>query len=324
MKKVALLLVLVLLFGPLPAPPAFAGERITASTPLSGSTRARLNNIQRAADAIDGARVGYGEAFSFNDLVGPRTSRYGYESAINGRGVKVIGGGVAQVASTIYLALKQLDGIEYEEKKTYGNRFNGKYVEHSRDAILVDYDNVDFRFINEQGGFDIELWIERDRLYCALNLRGKGRALSSASFETGGNRAARINIALAADSITDTALYPGDEFSFNELVGPRTSKYGYVAALNGRGAQVTGGGVAQVASAVWMAVKNLKCVRVLEKSTYGAKYNQDYVQSASDAILTDYVADIDFRFRYTGDGMMSIYAYVEGRELVCDIYESFE
>ena len=61
------------------------------------------------------------------------------------------------------------------------------------------------------------------------------------------------NIRLAADSVSDTVLAEGDVFSFNEIVGPRTKKNGYVSGTNGRGVSVTGGGVAQVASALWLA-----------------------------------------------------------------------
>ncbi len=52
--------------------------------------------------------MAYGDVFSFNDIVGDRTSARGYKTAVNGRGVKAMGGGVAQVATTLYLALQKL------------------------------------------------------------------------------------------------------------------------------------------------------------------------------------------------------------------------
>ena len=127
-------------------------------------------------------------------------------------------------------------------------------------------------------------------------------------------------------------LDSGDTFSFNDVVGPRTKKYGYRRAVNGRGARVLGGGVAQVASALWLAVKDMDDVAVLEKSTYGKRYNiekstygkhynQRYVSDAADAILTDYASGRDFRFRYTGDSSLTIYAYVDDGWLYCEVYE---
>ena len=111
------------------------GVYVAASTPL-GDSAARVSNIRLAAEAINGAFVPYGGSFSFNDTVGARTAERGYQSALNGRGARVVGGGVAQAASTHYLALQQVDGISYDEKKTYGSRYNQDYVESSDDAIL--------------------------------------------------------------------------------------------------------------------------------------------------------------------------------------------
>jgi len=82
---------------------------------------------------------------------------------------------------------------------------------------------------------------------------------------------------------------------------------------------VTGGGVAQVASVIWLAVRDMTDVAVIEKTTYGKKYNQSYVQNSADAIVTDYAAGTDFSFRYTGQGYITLYTYVQDGMLVCDI-----
>ena len=51
------------------------------------------------------------------------------------------------------------------------------------------------------------------------------------------------NIRLAADSLDQLVVASDARFSFNETVGPRTAERGYVKAINGRGADVRGGGV---------------------------------------------------------------------------------
>ena len=127
---------------------------------------------------------------------------------------------------------------------------------------------------------------------------------------------------MAADSITDTTLGKGGIFSFNDIVGPRSKKYGYRRAVNGRGAKVTGGGVAQVASALWLAVKDMDGIAIVEKSTYGESYNQRYVENSRDAILTDYASGRDFSFRYTGQGSVTIYTYVSDGWICCDVYQN--
>ena len=325
MKKqiIALLLILCLL----PACPAALAEKsYSGRTSLRYTTDAQMDNILLAVDALDGVEVERGETFSFNDLVGPRTRARGYVRAENGRGVYVTGGGVGQVASTLYLALLQIpSGIEYDALSTYGARFTGDYVADGSLAVLTDYSGgTDFAFTNYASDMRIEMWINANSLHCTVTLERDGwfdddTRTISARIPWGDDDDVLNNISLAAESIYDTTLEEGDKFSFNSTVGPRTERYGYCKGTNGRGARVMGGGVAQVASVIWLAIKDDDDFTVIEKYTYGKKYNQDYVDNASDAIVTDYQGDTDFSFRYTGEGTATIYTYVEGDYLRCDI-----
>ena len=371
-RTLALILVFTLLAA---VPTALASEYYSARTPLAGSGKAKLNNIELAVEAINGTYIPYGESFSFNETVGRRTTNRGFQKAPNGRGVMVTGGGVAQVASTLYLALLQVRGdIEIDPVKTYGSRFNDNYVTDVSHAIITDYDaDIDLSFTNNEDDMTIDMWANDKYVYCSItvgedtdsvgvsfgssegsasssnvrdllgmDITGQGtqyassgsgwfftsegddgderELLGSASLDCGGDKKVLGNVELAAESVNDTTLEDGDVFSFNEVVGPRYKKYGYVEAINGRGAKVTGGGVAQVASVLWLAVKDMDDISIVEKSTYGSKYNQSYVDSSSDAILTDYSAGRDFSFRYTGDGSITIYTYVTDGWLYCEIY----
>ena len=136
-RTMGVLLTLCLLtVGLTPFSAALASEYYSARTPLTGSGAAKLNNIDLAIEAINGTEVLYGESFSFNEIVGPRTAERGYETAPNGRGVMVTGGGVAQVASTLYLALLDVRGdVRIDPVKTYGSRFTDTYVSDSRYAV---------------------------------------------------------------------------------------------------------------------------------------------------------------------------------------------
>ena len=229
--------------------------------------------------------------------------------------------------------------MEYTSLLTYGSKFSDNYVSDGSDAIMVDYSTgSDFSFINYSDDMLIEMWATDSYLYCSITLDAVGggelnwfdsaplqpsmRSIASSRIDlSGADDALRSNILLAASSINDTVLDSGDLFSFNDSVGPRSERCGYVGAVNGRGAIVTGGGVAQVASALWLAVKNLDCVAVVEKSTYGSRYNQSYVLSSNDAILTDYSAGTDFSFRNIGFEPLTIAVYVSGDELCCEIYQ---
>ena len=304
---------------------------VSASTSLAGASSAQLTNINLAVSRIHGARIPYGGSFSFNDAVGPRTSDYGFKNAKNGRDILVCGGGVGQAASALYLAVRQLSGVEFTELHKYGANYRASYVPTGDEAVVVDYQNrEDFSFYNGEGDLTIEMWVSRSNIFCSVTVNADGGEMTDAGTQIGyasvpltGTNALWRNVARAAESVSGVKLSYCEEFSFNRAVGPRTANNGYASAVNGRGVQVVGGGVAQVASAVYMAVKNLSCVDVTELRTYGAAYNQTYVDSPDDAVATDYANGIDFRFRYRGYGTLTVFAYVNTamNRLICEVYE---
>ena len=68
---------------------------------------ARVTNIQRIADLVNGTLVLPGEKFSVNDTVGQRTAEKGFVEAgaiANGEHVSEVGGGVSQFATTMFNA----------------------------------------------------------------------------------------------------------------------------------------------------------------------------------------------------------------------------
>ena len=179
----------------------------------------------------------------------------------------------------------------------------------------------------------LNFWIEGDELWCEVEFMQADQGASvedgrvcvaSACLELRGASGLQANVLRAASSVDGYVLESGDSFSFNAIVGPRTAANGYVQAVNGRGVRVVGGGVAQVASVMWLAIKDLQGVTVTEKSTYGSRYNQDYVDSSADAILTDYNADTDFAFRNDTDATLTIFVYEEDGYLNCDVYQEEE
>lgn len=346
----ALLVVLALCAGAFALPTARAEASYSAETPLNGAGENKLNNLRLAAEAIDGTVVPEGGGFSFNETVGPRVEWRGYRRAPNGRGAVVTGGGVAQAASTLYLALLQMEQVELGPVRTYGSRFVDDYVSDPDLAVVTDYDaGIDLSFTNLGEALTIEMWVDEENVCCVLTAEGdgaggfwtslkgddgadavsaphydaaRGAPVCAASLDCGDDADVVHNVALAAGSVNDTTLNSRDVFSFNDIVGPRAEQYGYRLAVNGRGVKVSGGGVAQVASAIWLAVKDWDGASIVEKSTYGEKYNQHYVESSADAILTDYASGRDFSFRYTGPGSITIYTRVEDGTLYCDVYEN--
>lgn len=122
-------------------------ELSTFSTPLGGSSRNRVHNIELACKAVDGTVLLPGDVFSYNDTVGPRVPSAGYREApviIRGQLEKGTGGGICQVSSTLYNAALLADlGIVHRQH----HAFPVHYLPPGRDATVVD-GAIDFRFKN--------------------------------------------------------------------------------------------------------------------------------------------------------------------------------
>ena len=76
----------------------------TYTTYVSGS-RNRRHNVALSARALDGVVIPPGGRFSYNQVVGPRTTEAGYKTApviVKGELVTGLGGGACQVSSTLY------------------------------------------------------------------------------------------------------------------------------------------------------------------------------------------------------------------------------
>ncbi len=299
-----------------------------AETPVNEATISQLTNIYLAAAAIDGYEIGYGERFSFNEVVGERSAEAGYQIAANGRGARVRGGGVSQVATTLLLAIESFDWMIVEDYSVYGDRFTGNYVNDGNLAVVTDYKaGRDLAFESlYPGTVTIEAWVTGDTLCVALtgidnwggNYGNEVMAATPMPTEYGQIE----NVYLAASLISGYELNYGEKFSFNGVVGPRTANAGFVNATNGRGVRVTGGGVAQVASTVYLAAKQMDNVTIDPIRTYGDRFTGGYVNDPADAVVTDYNAGIDFSFTYYGSSTLTISLYEDEGLLYCSLYET--
>jgi len=114
----------------------------------------RTFNIKLAAKALDGTVLKPGEAFSFNQTVGPRTAEAGYQMAIIIEGNKFVpglGGGVCQVSSTLYNAVRLASpSLTVTERSPHSLPIT--YVPLGQDATVA-YPNLDFKFRNDSEGF---------------------------------------------------------------------------------------------------------------------------------------------------------------------------
>lgn len=107
----------------------------------------RTNNLKLACAAINGTIVMPGEVFSFNRTVGERTEAKGYKEAIayvGGASVPELGGGVCQVASSIYYAVLQAD-LKTVERAAH--IYLVDYVPYGMDATIY-WGSHDYKFEN--------------------------------------------------------------------------------------------------------------------------------------------------------------------------------
>lgn len=116
-------------------------------TSYGNSCDERKHNIELSALALDNTFVDVNGEFSFNAIVGPRTSSRGYKTAkiiFNGQFIDGVGGGVCQVSTTLYnaLLLGDLKITEY-----HPHSLPVSYVALSFDA-MVNSGSADLRFIN--------------------------------------------------------------------------------------------------------------------------------------------------------------------------------
>lgn len=107
----------------------------------------RTENLRLACEAIDGTILNPGDIFSFNEIVGERTAEKGYKAATvysGGQSLEELGGGVCQVASTIYYATLHLN---LEQVHREPHQFVVTYVPYGMDATVY-WGHIDYQFKN--------------------------------------------------------------------------------------------------------------------------------------------------------------------------------
>jgi len=107
----------------------------------------RNNNISLACQAINGTILQPGEEFSFNDVVGERTSARGYRKApaySSGETVSELGGGICQVSSTLYYSVL-LAELDVTARRNHS--YVSSYIDMGMDAT-VSWGGPEFKFRN--------------------------------------------------------------------------------------------------------------------------------------------------------------------------------
>lgn len=129
----------------------------------------RTTNLKIASKAIDGTVLKPGETFSFNKVVGKRTAAKGYKEAHVFTGpssmTEGIGGGVCQVASTIFNTVL-LSNLKVVERHQHSQRVS--YVPLGRDAAIY-WGSEDFKFKNNTDKpIMIRMTVKNGKITCSF------------------------------------------------------------------------------------------------------------------------------------------------------------
>jgi len=128
------------------------------------------------------------------------------------------------------------------------------------------------------------------------------------------------NIILAARAVNNQVLFPGEKFSFNQVVGIRTESKGYQRAkiiVKGEIAEGIGGGICQISSTLFNAVDRAG-LRIIER--YSHSRHVPYVPPGRDATVSWGGPDLVFENKYNQP--IFIRALVHGGLVQVLIYSS--
>ncbi|MGE6257476.1 VanW family protein [Heyndrickxia sporothermodurans] len=150
-------------------------------------------------------------------------------------------------------------------------------------------------------------------------IRVKRIGLYSTYFNTN-NRERSHNLSLASKAINNHVIFPGETFSFNQVVGKRTKEKGYMRApviVKGEMSEDIGGGICQISSTLYNAVDRAG-LTITERYSHSKRVA--YVPPGRDATVSWYGPD--FRFTNKYNQPILIRATIYGGTSSISIYSS--
>lgn len=128
----------------------------------------------------------------------------------------------------------------------------------------------------------------------------------------------KSNLALAASKLDGHLLQPGEVFSYNNRVGPRTESRGWKTAHQFQDGQIVdgvGGGVCQSSSTLYNAVL-MGGLKIVERHNHSLPVA--YLSPARDASVS--YGHLDFKFANNTDGPLYITAAADGKNFHIRLY----
>lgn len=132
------------------------------------------------------------------------------------------------------------------------------------------------------------------------------------------NKDRTTNLKIAASKIDGTILLPGEEFSYNKIVGARSIEAGYKEAKiyqNGQVVDGLGGGICQISSTLYNAVV---CANLDVTERFNHQFITSYVKPGRDATVA--YGSKDFKFKNRRTYPIRIDVYVSNGMATVNIY----
>lgn len=198
-------------------------------------------------------------------------------------------------------------------------------VEEEKDGMCVDIDTLDSKIKESLNGVidsNDEVNIDAEVTQAKITSEDLSKikdVMGSFSTSYGTSAPGRShNIELATQSINGTIVMPGETFSFNEVVGPRTEETGYQEAGTYVGNKVEpgiGGGICQVSTTLYRAVMRAN-IRSTERTNHSMAVG--YALPGLDATVS--YGYLDYKFTNTYDFPIYIQGYTAGKVVTYNIY----
>lgn len=151
-------------------------------------------------------------------------------------------------------------------------------------------------------------------------ITGKISGYSNSYRDTGDGRVR--NMQIAAETVNGTIVMPGEEFSYNALIGDTTPDKGYEKANTYVGNKIVpdyGGGICQVSTALYRAAMRAN-LRSTERANHSLTVS--YSEPGLDATVAYGV--VDYKFKNSYDFPIYIQGYVGGGSVSFSIYGNVE
>jgi vancomycin resistance protein YoaR len=203
------------------------------------------------------------------------------------------------------------DKIDIDQiySEVYSEPQDAYYTEETEDtkfAIYADVDGIDFaisideakQIVLEEGKTEYIIPLNKTKANITINDIGiEAFPYEISEFPTNydaSNLSRSENLRIAASKINGTVIMPGEQFSFNEVVGERTVAEGYQnAKIYSDGQVVDGlaGGICQISSTLYNAAL-LANLQIDER--YNHTFTTSYVKAGRDATVVYGVKDLKF------------------------------